>query len=286
MCRLLPVDQFISGAYCCLFMGCHISILNVNIVNIVFVASVVKFVNILFYFLLLILVLLCGDIEVNPGPQNRSRKCNILYGNVRGLYKNKKDLDVAAEKFDIVFCSETLVSDLRHISELLIPGFKKPTLLKRNAIPRARGMALYVRDGLSATHRPLYECGCHETLVVKVCGRLMNLYVFASYRNPDLDNTIYDCLLAKMAAVQETDPKACFVFVGDYNAHHTEWLNSVTATDNHGIAALDFSNLSGCEQLISEPTHQSGNRLDLVSTDVSGIVAFGVGSPNAHLITA
>ena len=257
-------------------MGLHIFIQNVNIV---FVTSVVKFVNILFYFLLVILVLLCGDIEVNPGPQNRSRKCNILYGNVRGLYKNKKDLDVAAEKFDIVFCSETLVSDFRHISELLIPGFKKPTLLRRNAIPRARGMALYVREGLSAFHRPLYECGCHETLVVKVSGRLMNLYVFASYRNPDLDNGIYDCLLNKMAAVQEADPKACFVFVGDYNAHHTEWLNSVTATDHHGIAALDFSNLSGCEQLISEPTHQSGNRLDLVLTDVSGIVACGVGSP-------
>ena len=59
----------------------------------------------------------------------------------------------------------------------------------------------------------------------------------------------------------------------------TQWLNSVTATDNHGVAALDFSNLCGCEQLISEPTHQSGNRLDLVFTDVSGIVTCGVGSP-------
>ena len=248
--------------------------------SIVFVSFVVvKFLNILFCFLLLVLILLSGDIEVNPGPQNRPRKCRILYSNVRGLYKNKKDLDVASDKYDIMFCSETLVSDLRHISELLIPGFKKPTLLKRDAIPRARGMALYIREGLSASHRPLYECGCHETQVVKVSGRLVNLYVFASYRNPDLDDTIFDCLLTKMATVQENDPKACFVFVGDYNAHHTEWLNSISTTDNHGVAALDFSNLCGCEQLIREPTHQSGNCLDLVFTDVSGIVTCGVGSP-------
>ena len=258
-------------------MGFHISFTIVNIVFVAFV--VVKFMNSLFCFLLVMLLLLSGDVEVNPGPQNRSRICRILYGNVRGLYKNKKDLDVAAEKYDILFCSETLVSDLRHISELSIPGFKKPTLFKRNAIPRARGMALYIREGLSASHRPQYECGCHETQVVKVSGRLINLYVFASYRNPDLDDTIFDCLLTKMAEVQERDSKACFVFVGDYNAHHTEWLNSITATDNHGIAALDFSNLCGCEQLISEPTHQSGNRLDLVFTDVSGIVTCGVGSP-------
>ena len=46
-----------------------------------------------------------------------------------------------------------------------------------------------------------------------------------------------DCLLSKMAAVQEADTKACFVFVGDFNAHYTEWLKSVAATDNHGVAA-------------------------------------------------
>ena len=97
--------------------------------------------------------------------------------------------------------------------------------------------------------------------------------VFASYRNPDLDDTIYDCLLTKMATVQDADPKAFFfVFVCDYNAYHTEWLNSVTFTDNHGVTALDFSNISGCEQLVAEPTHQSGNCLDLVFTDISGII--------------
>ena len=273
-----PGSSQLTSLYLVLFMFCMGKHLSYSILYIVPVIYFVKFLNFVLY-LLNLLLLLSGDIELNPGPQNRFRKCRILYGNVRGLYKNKKDLDVAADKFDILFCSETLVSDLRHISELLIPGFRKPVLFKRNAIPRARGMALYIKEGFTASHRPLYECGCHETQVVKVSGRLMNLYIFASYRNPDLDESIYECLLTKMAAVQQADSKACFVFVGDYNAHHTEWLNSVTATDNHGVAALDFSNISGCEQLITEPTHQSGNTLDLVFTDVTGVVTCGVGSP-------
>ncbi|KAK3894304.1 hypothetical protein Pcinc_001927 [Petrolisthes cinctipes] len=68
------------------------------------------------------------------------------------------------------------------------------------------------------------------------------------------------------------DVKSSFIFVGDVNAHHQEWLNSVSPTNRHGHAALDFTNLSGCEQLITGPTHISGNCLDLVLTDVPGVV--------------
>ena len=134
---------------------------------------------------------------------------------------NNRDLDVAAEKFDILFCSETLVSDLQHISDLLIPGFKKPILLRCHASPSTRGMALYVREGYAASHRPLYECGCHETQAVIVCGQLQNFYVFDSYRSL-IWSTIYDYLLSIIAAVQEANAKACYVFVEDFNAHHME----------------------------------------------------------------
>ena len=47
-------------------------------------------------------------------------------------------------------CAETLVSDMRHVSELLVPGFGRPVLLCRDKMPRAREMAAYVRDGFGA----------------------------------------------------------------------------------------------------------------------------------------
>ena len=50
--------------------------------------------------------------------------------------------------------SETLVSDLRHVSELLVPGFGRPVLLCRGKLPRARGMAAYARDGYRAFAHP------------------------------------------------------------------------------------------------------------------------------------
>ena len=58
-----------------------------------------------------------------------------------------------------------------------------------------------------------------------VCGVRQNLYVFSLYRNPDLDDRIFDCLLASMAPVQAEDVGVSFLFAGDLNGHHwSSWL--------------------------------------------------------------
>ena len=90
--------------------------------------------------------------------------CRILCSNVRGLARN-------------LLCSETLVSDMHDVSEVLVPGFCRPVLLCRGKMPRARGMAAYVRDGYGAFRQSKFEFGCCEMLVFRVCGVRQNLYV-------------------------------------------------------------------------------------------------------------
>lgn len=223
-------------------------------------------------------LLLSPDVELNPGPVGRSRDCRVLYANVRGLHGNLKDLTVQSREFDVLLCSETLVSDRRHLSELAIPGFGKPQQILQNERSRSRGLVAYVRNGFIGYRQKKYECRCCESLVIRVCGRLMNFYIFALYRNPDLDDKLYDCLLEAMAKIQSVDSKASFVFVGDLNAHHSEWLGS-TRTTEHGVAAFDFSTVSGCSQLVREPTHVRGGVLDLVLTDVPDLVGIQVRPP-------
>ena len=59
------------------------------------------------------------DVETNQGPRRHvAASCRILCSNVRGLSGNLSDLAVASFQYDILLCSETLVSDLRHVSEL------------------------------------------------------------------------------------------------------------------------------------------------------------------------
>ena len=45
---------------------------------------------------------------------------------------------------------------IRHISELLVPGFGRPVLLCKDGIPRSRGMAAYVSDGYGAFRQPKF----------------------------------------------------------------------------------------------------------------------------------
>ncbi len=77
-----------------------------------------------------------------------------------------------------------------------------------------------------------------------------------------------------MLLIQDDVRKAALIFVGDFNAHHREWLASVFLTDSHGRAAFDFANDSGFFffQLVTGPTHLAGSRLDLALTDVPDVV--------------
>ena len=153
---------------------------------------------------------------------------------------------MASSQYDLLLCSETLVLDRHLMSELLVPGFGRPVLLCRDGVLRAHGMAAYVQDGYGAFHQPKFECGCCEMLVFRVCGARQNFYMFSLYRNPDLDDRIYDCLLTAIPALQAADVRALFLFVGDLNGHHQEWLGSTTM-NRHGVAALDFATVSGCD---------------------------------------
>ena len=98
-----------------------------------------------------------------------------------------------------------------------------------------------------------------------------NHYVYSLYRNPDLDDQIFYCLLASMAAVQAEDARASFLFVGDLNGHHQEWLGPTT-TKRHGVADFDFATVPGCDQLVGSPTHARSGTLDLLMTDVPDLV--------------
>ena len=105
---------------------------------------------------------------------------------------------------------------MRHVSEFLVPGFGHPVLY-RGMMPRARGMAAYVRDGDGAFRLPKFECGCCEMLVFRVSGVGQNMYVFSLYHNLDLDDRILYCLITSMATVQAEDARASFLFVSDLN---------------------------------------------------------------------
>ena len=168
---------------------------------------------------------------------------------MRGLAGILGDLTVASSRNDILLWSKTLVSDMRHVSKLLVPGFGSPVLLCHGRMPRAEGWRHTYELDMEHFVNPSLSVVVCEMLVFRVCGARKNLYMFSLYHNPDLDARTFDCLLTSMAAVLAEDVRASFLFVGNLNAHHQEWLSS-TATNRHGVAAFDFATVSGCDQLV------------------------------------
>ena len=111
------------------------------------------------------------DVETNPGQRRPVPVVRrILCSNVQGLAGNRSDLTVDSFQYDVLLCSETLFSDIRHLSELLVPGFGRLVLLCQGKMPRASKMAAYVRNGYGAFRQPKFECGCCEMLFFRVCG--------------------------------------------------------------------------------------------------------------------
>ena len=99
------------------------------------------FLYLLFYACLRVRFL---DVETNLRPRRPvPTVCRLLCSNVRGLAVNLSDLTVASSQYDILVCSETLISDMRHVSELLVPGFGCPIFLCMGRMIRARGMAAF-----------------------------------------------------------------------------------------------------------------------------------------------
>ena len=138
-------------------------------------------------------------------------------------------------------------------------------------MPRARGMAAYVRDGFGAFRQSKFESGCCEVLIFRVCGVRQNFYVFSLYRNPNLYDQIFDSLLTPMATVQAEDVRASSLFVGDLKGHHLEWLDSTT-TNCYGVAALDFATVYVCDHLAVGPTNARDGTVDLLLSDVPDLV--------------
>ena len=61
-------------------------------------------------------------------------------------------------------------------------------------------------------------------------------------------------------------------------ASHQEWQGSTT-TNRHGIVALDFTTISGCDQLVTGLTHACRGTLDLLVTEVPDLIRMAVVAP-------
>ena len=218
----------------------------------------------------LLLLILSGNIEFNPGPPRDNLTLCTL--NIRSMLHPLHtaavfDL-VTSHSVDVMALSETWIRTTtthRELCEATPPDFdliSQPRLtLQPDSI--GGGLAFLVKNSLHYTQPacPCYtsfEC-CSITLADTVSGKLS---VFNVYRPPNSSkySSPFSTFIKKFEsflAYAATLPHR-FLITGDFNIH---------VNDSADICSQQFVTLIssfGLSQVIDFPTHDAGNTLDLV----------------------
>lgn len=129
------------------------------------------------------------------------------------------------------------------------------------------GCLLYHKNGLPVVREHHLEPKSLELMIFTIQTKSGPLLLSLTYCPPKKAVAVidwYDKHISNL--ISKTKANIC-VLAGDFNCHHREWLDSVSPTDEEGRAAFDFCCTHDLTQIVSGPTHQLGNRLDLIITD-------------------
>ena len=225
--------------------------------------------------LLSFLLLLSGDIELNPGPLHSQPHLRFAHLNVRSaasLTVIDKPLCIQQliieNSFDILALSETwLSSDTlpATLNSLTPPGFSiihNPRLSGKGG-----GVGFIHRSSLTCTSLKIPTFPSFESLACKLSLPCGTFTVLVIYRPPSSSATQFfadfSCLLEEIAV------SAGEIFItGDFNFHVDCPQDPHVSTF---LTLLDDFNLS---QHVSFPTHSANHTLDLfISNSLSNLVS-------------
>ncbi|CAC5379465.1 unnamed protein product [Mytilus coruscus] len=108
-----------------------------------------------FYLLLLCLLLICGDIEPNPGPERTheysEKTLSIFHCNIRSLRNKLNYIADIIEDNDVVFFTETHLDSNITDDDISIMGFQVPVRKDRNS--HGGGIIMYFKNYVHITRR-------------------------------------------------------------------------------------------------------------------------------------
>ncbi|VVC88102.1 unnamed protein product [Leptidea sinapis] len=160
-------------------------------------------------------------------------------------------LYLTAAKPALLFLTETQISSLADTSCLSYPGYN----LEHSFIPRA-GVCVYVREDVCSRRLSFLEGQDLSIIWLRVdCDDHPRIYacLYRSHSGNAETDRLLEHIQMATDTVLEQIPTAEIVFLGDFNAHHAEWLGSRT-TDHAGRSVHDFALAYGLTQLVIAPT--------------------------------
>ena len=214
---------------------------------------------------IIMLILLSGDIQLNPGPTHRqtnSNKISIIHLNANRI-KNKIDqIELQTKDIDIITVSETWLTPDINDDTITLKGFHKP--IRKDREGEGGGVAIYVKDNLILKPRPDLNLQNLEAVWVETKIDNDKLIVGSFYRPGSKPVSYWDLVDQSIKKVASTGNR--FIVLGDFN---TNYLH------NPSKHLLDIISLNNLHQLITTPTRYTDTTatcLDLILTPMEDII--------------
>ena len=216
-----------------------------SVFNSILVTSIVLFVMTLVMYL----ILLCGDVELNPGPQSTCLSlwpCNIRGLNTEKLLALKSEIE---GHFDLVAVTETLLCNTKTLDLSLngyLPIFRKDR--GQGDVPWG-GVALYVNENIIAKRKTEFEINSLEILCIELVTKRKKTVICVCYRPPNSGIIFWDQLQHVYDSIRQAG-YINIILAGDFNADPN------TAS---GTKLPFFVNSNSLLMLIDQPTRYTIN---------------------------
>lgn len=239
-------------------------------------------IKLMIFSLLLSLLLLCGDIEINPGPSSsdtsvastNSYNSNIdtssfshkmgslismMHLNIQSFKPKIDIINSELKDFDILCFTESWLHNAVSDNDLLLNGFDPPH--RKDRTDRAGGGVLvFCKDFLCSKRRDDLEIHGLENIWIEINVKPEKYLIGTFYRPPNSSNDKWNLIEESIEKAIDTKTKN-IIITGDFNE------NQLGENDTK-IKIL--SNNFGLKQLISLPTSFSENTstlIDLIITN-------------------
>ena len=224
-----------------------------------------------------IMLFLCGDVELNPGPNVNC--LNICHINIQRLSETKllEIKSVLAGKYDIIALCETFL-DSNCSFELSLEGYL-PVMRRDRSHGIGGGVAAYFADHLVAKRRLDLEQDNVEIMWSEVSSANNKILFSVCYRPPQMQMFFWDELQCMIDQIRGETVRY-IVLAGDFNAdEHTQAANN--------SAMQRFSDANNLYLHVNEPTRITKSCASILDQFISNIPDFvkEVSVSNAPLLT-
>ena len=238
-----------------------------------------------FVFILLILFV-CGDTELNPGPKNMKSCYNFstCHWNLNSITAHNfakviHDLNMICLSESYLDSSVSSDNDNLYIKDHKLVRTDHPGNIKRD------GMWVYFKESLPVSCLPnpyLKKCSIFEVSINNKRG-----YVFSMYRSPSQTSDDFYSFTSKLhklvVNISNSNPHFTLM-IGDFNAKSNNWSSNDTTTAES--AQLDYlTSLYSMKQVITESTHileNSSSSIDLIFSNQPNLIADSAVHPTLH----